>query len=421
MKAVISSSTLSGSVTIPPSKSMSHRLIICASLASGVSQIDNVAYSVDILTTLEGMKALGAKIECHENSLTIHGISDFNHLNQSIIQCNESGSTLRFFIPIFSLTHQKVTFIGKGRLMQRPQSVYQQLFHEKNLSFEQDESSITIQDSLVSGEYHLPGNVSSQFISGLLFALPLCEKDSWIYIQEPFESKSYIDLTLQAMKEFGVSAYFKDSNTLYIPGNQHYQAHDTIVEGDYSQFAFFGVGAAINHDLHIQGVSPSSLQGDKQILQILQDFNVQIEETKDGYFIKKSKLLANTIDLANCPDLGPIVCVLAMFAQGTTQIIHAKRLRIKESDRILAMETELRKMGCQISSSEDTIQIIGGCHAPCDVCHGWNDHRIVMALSMALSVLSGTILGVEAIQKSYPAFYDDCKKINMEVALYDEA
>lgn len=420
MKAQISPSTLHGTIKLPPSKSMAHRLIICASLAKGRSTISNVAYSVDIQTTIEGMKALGAKIQCLEDSLIIDGIEDFHQCQASVIECNESGSTLRFLIPLFSLTEKKITFVGKGRLMERPQKIYEQIFQEKQLFFKQDSFGIQIQGALPSGHYTVPGNVSSQFISGLLFILPLLNEDSYIHIQEPFESKSYIDLTLQAMRDFHVHAEFRDDHTLYVKGNQHYQPCNISVEGDFSQFAFFGVAAAINHDLHIQGVSHDSLQGDKQILDILKDFQADVKETDDGYMIRKSELKGNLIDLANCPDLGPIACVLGMFAQGTTKIIHAQRLRLKESDRILAMETELAKFGCQIQSDEDSITIIGGCHAPSVPLSGWKDHRIVMALSMACTMLSGTIEGTEAIAKSYPNFYEDCQKINMEVTLYDE-
>lgn len=409
-----------GSVVIPPSKSMAHRAIICASLADGISRINHIAYSVDIQTTIDAMKLLGAKITCGEDYLIVKGIQDFNHLENTHVECNESGSTLRFMIPIFSLTNRKVLFTGKNRLLKRPQTIYQNIFDEKGCFFKQDENEIVIEKALPSGDYTLPGNVSSQFISGLLFTLPLLEEDSTIHITNKFESKSYIDLTLQMLHEFGIRVDVVDDNTLHIPGNQRYLAHDTSVEGDFSQFAFFGVLAAINHDLEILGMRHDSLQGDKQILEILKNFGVGIEEIADGYRVFKSELTAHDIDLANCPDLGPILCILAMFARGTTTIRNAARLKLKESDRMLAMQSECAKLGCLIETSDHEMVIHGGYTSGSESLSGWKDHRIVMALAIASTLLSGTIEGCEAIAKSYPNFFDDLKRVGIEVSLYDE-
>lgn len=401
---------------------MSHRAILCACLASGVSRIDNIAYSVDVKTTIEGMRALGAEIECFDDHLKIRGIQDFNHLHETVINCNESGSTLRFFIPIFAATGKRISFTGKNRLLKRPQKIYEEIFKAQGCFYEQSASEITIQGALKAGDYTLPGNVSSQFISGLLFILPLLNGDSRIHIENQFESKSYVLLTLQMLEEFNVKVHFEDENTLYIPGNQQYQAHDTRVEGDYSQFAFFAVMAALNHDLDILGVSHHSLQGDKQIIDILHDFNIKTSEIEGGYHIYKGTPQAHDIDLHNCPDLGPIVCTLAMAAQGTTWIHNAGRLRIKESDRIAAMEAELRKFGCDISSSEEEIKIVGGwSKTPLQV-SGWKDHRIVMALAVAATIAEHEVEIDEAeyIEKSYPAFFEDCRKVNLKVSdFYD--
>lgn len=414
MKVRISPSQCVGNVHIPPSKSMSHRAIICASLAPGRSVISNVAYSQDIKTTIEGMRLLGAQIEMKEDSVIIDGIRDFHHLTQEEVFCCESGSTLRFFIPIFSLTNQKVRFTGEGRLLQRPQTVYEDIFHNQGLSFQQDHASIQIEQTLKPGEYTLQGDVSSQFISGLLFALPLLDHDSSIHILPPFESRSYVDLTLEMLETFGIQAYFQDETTLIIPGKQSYHAHDYEIEGDYSQLAFFAVLAAIQHDLTITGVSHNSQQGDKQILDILTSFGVKIEEVEHGYKIYQSPLTGNEIDLSNCPDLGPIVSVLGMYSQGDTHIYNAGRLRIKESDRIEAMECELRKFQVDIHSSEDEIWIHGNTEYHCDtLLHGHNDHRIVMALTVATacSCSTCTIDDAQAINKSYPAFFEDFNNI----------
>lgn len=418
MQVRVSPSVCSGHVVIPPSKSMAHRAIICASLAKGKSVISNVAYSQDIKTTIEGMRLLGAKIEMKEDSVIVEGIQDFHSLTQEEVFCCESGSTLRFFIPIFSLCNQPVRFTGQGRLLQRPQKVYENLFHENGLPFEQSEEGITISKSLQPGEYTLKGDVSSQFISGLLFALPLLEGDSTLHILPPFESRSYVHLTLQMLESYGIKILVQDENTFVIPGNQSYQPYDYTIEGDYSQLAFFAVLAAIQNDLTITGVNLDSRQGDKQIIDILKSFGVTVTEVERGYHIQKGIQHTADIDLANCPDLGPILTVLAMYSPGNTRIYHAGRLRIKESDRIEAMECELRKFGVDIHSTEDEIFIKGSDTYSCDSeLSGHNDHRIVMALSVALtcSTSYGIISDAQAINKSYPTFFEDLTSINGKV------
>ena len=222
MKASLTPSTVSGCVTIPPSKSMAHRAIICASLCKGESIIDNVDYSKDIIATLDGMELLGATIVKEEHRVIIKGVQDFQ-CKQTEVFCNESGSTLRFFIPIFSLCNQELTFSGAGRLLQRPQKVYEELFHNQGLSFQQTNEGITIHESLKAGSYTLQGNISSQFISGLLFTLPLLKEDSTIHILPPFESRSYVDLTIEMLERFGVHVSYIDDTTLHIPGNQSYK------------------------------------------------------------------------------------------------------------------------------------------------------------------------------------------------------
>ena len=420
MKAVIKPSKACGSITIPPSKSMAHRAIICAALAEGESVISNIDYSVDITTTIDCMRKLGAQIECGKTAVKVKGIKDFSHIADTHIECNESGSTLRFLIPIFSLTGQKITFTGKNRLLKRPQKIYREIFTEAGLLFEQTEEKIEIQGPLPAKKYTIAGNVSSQFISGLLFTLPLLKEDSTIHILPPFESRSYIDLTIQMLAKFGVEIIWQNELTLYIKGNQKYLARNETVEGDFSQFAFFGVLSAVNNPVDICGMDPHSLQGDRQILQILSDFGCEVSFEKGIYKVNASKGLKGTsVDLKNCPDLGPVLCTLAMFSKGTSNITNAGRLRIKESDRILAMQTECAKMGCKIEDTENEMVIHGGCTTPTEIINGWKDHRIVMATAVALSVLGGTIDGCEAITKSYPSFFDDMKKAGIEVELYD--
>lgn len=419
MKAVIKPSKSCGSVKIPPSKSMAHRAIICAALAEGKSVISNIDYSVDISTTIDCMRKLGAEIECEESSVTVYGIKDFAHIKDTHIECNESGSTLRFLIPVFSLTGEKITFTGKNRLLKRPQKIYEEIFGEAGLHFDQNESRIEIHGVLPAKEYTLSGGVSSQFISGLLFTLPLLKEDSKIHILPPFESRSYIDLTIQMQSKFGIEIVWEDDLTLYIKGGQKYKAHDEVVEGDFSQFAFFGVLSAINNPVKIYGMDPDSLQGDKQILEILADFGCAITYADGVYNISAKQLKGGKIDLKNCPDLGPVLCTLAMFSEGETYIYNANRLRIKESDRILAMQSECAKLGCTIKDTENEMFIEGGFSKPAETLSGWKDHRIVMACAVALSSIGGEIDGCEAVTKSYPSFFEDLKKAGIEVELYD--
>ncbi len=422
MIAKVSPSKCHGTVRIPPSKSMSHRALIGASLAKGNSRIDHIAYSQDIEATIAGMRALGATIITHDDFIEIEGIRALQACPSQTIDCRESGSTLRFFIPLFSLSGKRMTFIGTPRLLERPQSVYENLFHESHLYFEHNCDKITIEGALTSGDYTLAGDVSSQFISGLLFALPLCDGNSTFTIQEPFESRSYVDLTMQMLDHFGVKTQFIDANTIAIKGNQSYHAGCTSIEGDYSQLAFFACLAALNHDLRISGVDHHSRQGDRIIMEILRQMQVAYEEIPNGYHVHKSDVCGCEIDLADCPDLGPILCVLAAFASGHTHIKNAQRLRMKESDRIAAMEQELKKLGVSISSHGGDIHIDGkSTYEGGVIFHGHNDHRIVMSLAIAATLCNKPcqILDAQAVRKSYPQFFEDLASVGIEVACYE--
>ena len=415
MIATVYPSHCSGSVHIPPSKSMAHRAIICAALADGVSHLTNIDFSDDIRATIDGMRQLGAQIDTGADCVSIRGIRGFDQLNSQVIDCQESGSTLRFFIPLFSLCDQTVRFIGKGRLMQRPQDVYEELFARQGLQFTHDEQGIVISGALAPGRYEVDGSISSQFITGLLFTLPLLEEDSIIQIRPPFESRSYINLTLEMLKKFGIRAVYEDALTLRIPGRQRYIPCDVRVEGDYSQLAFFAVLAAVQGDLAIHGVSGSSAQGDRQILSILHDFGASLQPLDDGFLIHRGSLKAAPVDLNDCPDLGPILFVLAAMAEGTTHISHAGRLRIKESDRLAAIAAGLTAIGVRVDARPDGLIIHGEGPAALHGGHidGVNDHRIVMAFSVAAAYVQGpsVITDAGAVSKSYPAFFDDFIKL----------
>lgn len=399
----------SGNITIPPSKSLAHRAIICACLAPGRSVISNIDYSVDIRATIEGMRHLGASIKEDKDTLFIDGIETFQY-DGDVVNCHESGSTLRFFLPLFSLTGKRATFSGSKRLIERPQNVYEMLFQEQGIDFVRTYPNIIIDGRLKPGELTLKGNVSSQFITGLLFALPLLEADSKIHIEPPFESRSYVDLTIQMLKRFQIIVEYEDAYTLAIKGNQQYQPTDVLVEGDYSQLVFWASLGVLNHSVETHGLDLHSLQGDKKTIDIFQSMNAGIKVLDDGYQFCPGTLNGTVIDLNDCPDLGPMLFALATQANGKTTFQNAGRLRIKESDRIEAMETELKKLGCSISSTFGTVTITGPVKLQGNVTlHGHNDHRIVMALSILATIADEpiTIDDAQAISKSYPGFFKD--------------
>ncbi len=474
MRATVYPGEVRGTVPVPSSKSMAHRAVICAALADGVSELYNVSLSNDIRATIDGMRALGAEIHVHENTENINtedtnaeningtvflhirgvgrdGFSGDNGDNSGendgvncsksaeplIVDCGESGSTLRFFIPIFALWGNKlgrdVRFVCHGRLAERPQTVYQELFAGIGSELLPTEGGWLLRGGLAAGEYRLRGDISSQFISGLLFALPLLDRDSCLHIAAPFESRSYVLLTLSMLAKFGVRAEWLDENTLFVPGGQRYRATALSVEGDYSQLAFFAVLAAINSELLLTGVDTESLQGDRRIIDIVRDMGASVREVEGGYVVAPGELAGCEIDLADCPDLGPVLCVLAAAVAGRSRLYNAGRLRIKESDRIEDVQTELLRCGVDISSDEDTIYINGirTCNDKTDdnktgypggvVCSGHNDHRIVMALSVLATICGEPLVieGAQAINKSYPRFFADLAALGIKVVTED--
>ena len=410
---------IGGMVSAPPSKSMAHRAVLCSALAKGTSHIENLEFSKDISATLAAAGQLCARVESGPADVLVEGLGHFRPVFGPV-DCCESGSTLRFLIPLASLTGQSITFVGRGRLMERPQSVYEALYREQNLHFEQANGQLTVAGSLRSGEYTLAGNVSSQFISGLLFALPLLAGDSTLHLIPPVESRSYIEMTRAAQAAFGVTSHWLDDTTLCIPGGQQYHPRDYIVEGDYSQAAFLAVLGAVKGGITLTGLAAETLQGDAAILDILRRCGAKFTRTEAGLVFEQAPLHGVDIDLADCPDLGPVLMVLGLLCEGTTVIRNAERLRIKESDRIAAMEAELRACGGVLSSEGGTITV-QGCkprlHAPEAPLSGHNDHRVVMSLTV-LALAADIPLAIneaEAVQKSWPHFFDALKPLGVEV------
>lgn len=407
----------SGVLAAPPSKSMAHRAVLCAALADGESRLTGLAHSQDIDATLAAAAALGAQVEAGEGWARIAGAAPLQ-APAAPVDCCESGSTLRFLIPLAALTGRPVAFTGRGRLMQRPQSVYQELFASQGLRFEQEGDTLTVAGPLRPGCFSLAGDVSSQFISGLLFALPLLDGDSRLRLKPPVESRSYIEMTRAAQSRFGVASAWLDEYTLAVPGGQAYRPRDMAIEGDWSQAAFPAALGVLAGDVTVTGLEPGTLQGDAVILDILRRCGGRAEAVPGGVRFQKSALHGTKIDLADCPDLGPILMALGLLCEGETVIANAGRLRLKESDRIAAMEQELRKLGGQIESDGGTVTIRrSALHAPAGPLWGHNDHRVVMSLTVlaAAAGLPVQIDGAEAVAKSWPGFFAAVRQLGVEV------
>ena len=407
----------SGVLAAPPSKSMAHRAVLCAALADGESRLTGLAHSQDIDATLAAAAALGAQVEAGESWARIAGAAPLQ-APAAPVDCCESGSTLRFLIPLAALTGRPVAFTGRGRLMQRPQSVYQELFASQGLRFEQEGDTLTVAGPLRPGCFSLAGDVSSQFISGLLFALPLLDGDSRLCLKPPVESRSYIEMTRAAQSRFGVASAWLDEYTLAVPGGQAYRPRDMAIEGDWSQAAFPAALGVLAGDVTVTGLEPGTLQGDAVILDILRRCGGRAEAVPGGVRFQKSALHGTKIDLADCPDLGPILMALGLLCEGETVIANAGRLRLKESDRIAAMEQELRKLGGRIESDGGTVTVRrSALHAPAGPLWGHNDHRVVMSLTVlaAAAGLPVQIDGAEAVAKSWPGFFAAVRQLGVEV------
>lgn len=403
MKVKIKPGRASGTVTAPPSKSMAHRLLISASLAEGESLVRGISDCEDVRATVDCMRALGAVIEISEDVARVRGVDPRHCMPKGELYCRESGSTLRFITPIAMLSGHTTMLRGADSLMSRPMDVYKKLSDEKGFAFLSDGKSITVKGPLVSGDYIVVGNISSQFISGLLFALPLCEGDSRINIIPPIESRSYIEMTIAALAEFGVVCRWCDDHTIYIKGNQKYTQRDITVEGDWSGTAFTEALSMLGGEVNILGLKEDSLQGDKV-------YRRYFEMLRSG---------VPTIHIGDCPDLGPILFAVAAARCGGV-FSGTKRLRIKESDRASAMAEELKKFGTALSVLEDKVVVYPAeFHAPTGVLSGHNDHRIVMALAVLLTLTGGEIDGAEAVKKSYPGFFRDLASLGIEVELYE--
>ncbi len=415
MRVKVYPSVVSGSITPPASKSLLHRSIICACMAKGESTIKNVIYSKDVEATLRAFESLGVKVIRDRNQIII--ISDgYDSFTEDVsIDCNESGSTIRFLIPVLS-NNKNAYFKGKSSLISRPMNIYEDIFNHQGLLFKRHTDYIETKGRISSGYYQIPGDISSQFISGLLFILPVLDGDSIIEITGNFESSSYVDMTVKILNEFGIKVE-KIGPKFFVQGNQKYQNSSVKVESDYSQLAFFAVLGIVNNDIEIRNISSDSLQPDKQILAIIEQMGGLIEQLDDSLYIHRSQTTGITIDLSQCPDIGPILGVLAACSNGTTNIINAKRLVIKESNRLLSTYEVLKEFGVDVLMSEDSLTIHGSMQLNANELDSFNDHRMAMSIAIAATIASSPIIinRAEAIEKSYPTFYQDLASLGVRI------
>lgn len=423
MNKTIIPSKISGQLSAPPSKSVSHRAVICAALAEGHSVVSNVLLSEDILATCDAMRALGAKIEMRPEgktncyTLEIDGTDNPSAVHQTI-DCRESGSTLRFVIPIAALDAEKTIFRGHGRLADRPLDPYHEELTQKGMTWQAPDSSktlpLTLSGKLSAGTFSLPGNISSQFITGLLFALPLLSQDSVIKVTTAMESAPYVAITLAVLRAFGIQITVSEDFRYYtILGGQTYQANHYHVEGDYSQAAFWLAMGVLGKSVTVTGLAEETTQGDAAIVDFIRQMGGKLISIDGGYRAEPSTLHGITMDVSQCPDLVPVLAVLAAGATGESAITHAERLRLKESDRLSAMAEVLTVLGVSVKQQPDGLIITGTSTFSGGTIDAHNDHRIAMAAAVAAVRAENpvTIIGADAVKKSYPDFWEDYQKL----------
>ena len=402
MNVIIQPGTARGMVAAPPSKSMAHRLLICAALSEGESTVYGVDRSEDILATSDCLSALGASLSWEGTTVHIKGC-DPRRSGPAVLNCRESGSTLRFMIPLCLLSGNPMILKGSPTLLSRPLSVYEDLCRDRGLTFTRTEEGLLVQGRLTPGEYTVPGSISSQFITGLLFALPLLDGNSRIRLLPPVESGSYLSLTLQALQDAGVRVSNPDEYTLNIEGSAAFSARSTEVEGDYSNAAFFEALNCIGGEVTVTGLRTDSLQGDR----VYREYFPLLREGPAE------------LDLTDCPDLAPVLFAAAALCHGAV-FTGTRRLRFKESDRGAVMALEMAKFGITLETEENRIIVpAGNIHMPSEPLDSHNDHRIAMALSLLCTRTGGEIRCAEAVRKSFPDYWDRLRMLGINVTLTD--
>ncbi len=410
-----------GEVTVIPSKSVAHRVIISAALSDEPTEIVCKASSRDIEATLDCVAALGATVERRGGSIFI---TPEKGEGKAVLDCAECGSTLRFLIPVAATLPREIELCGRGRLASRPIAPLLECLSANGAEFSYDGAlPLTMRGGLNSGTFRIAGDISSQFISGLIFALPTLDGDSVVEIVGKLESSKYIDMTVDAVSRFGIKVE-RNGNLIKIRGNQKYISPSRVeVEGDWSNAAFWAsLGAFSEKGIVCHGVDNGSLQGDRELLGILQKFGAEVETGKDFFTVRKKELRAVSIDAAEIPDLVPVLSVIASVSEGETKIYNASRLRIKESDRIETTVAMINALGGNARAEDDCIFIRGRQTLPGGTVNAENDHRIAMSAAIAAVVCDGAvkIVGAEAVEKSYGNFFEEYEKLGAKTKISEE-
>ena len=411
MEMTFSPALLAGVAEAPASKSEAHRLMICAGLTAGETTLTGYMDSADMAATRRCLRALGASTERGEDWLTLRGRAR-KPAKLPVLDCGESGSTLRFFVPIALALTKGGVFRMHGRLGQRPMDVYRDLFVPRGVRWRMGvgcdgAAELTVRGELEPGHYVMPGNVSSQFVSGLMFALPLLEEDSTLTVQPPVESASYINMTVEALTQSGIQLEEIAPFSWRIPGNQQYKAQDGALAGDYSQAAVLLCAAALGHDVTVTGLAPITTQGDRAVLKHLEALGAKVQEDGSGVSVRADSLHGASLDMSDCPDIAPILALVCQLTQGESRLNGCGRLRLKECDRLAATVETLNLLGGKAQAEGDAIVITGVEKLRGDVTlPDNNDHRMVMLGAVAASVadMPVTVTGVEALNKSWPEF-----------------
>lgn len=405
----IHKSIAGGTVAAPPSKSYAHRLILASFLASlekdaGMQIVSNIALSEDIKATLDCVNALGCEFSFDGNSVSMPGNS-LSTSDRIVLECNESGSTMRFMLPVALALAGNAVVKGTPKLLSRGLGVYTNIFDDQGIVYSSDNNSLSAKGKLKSGVFKIDGSISSQFVTGLLFALPLLENDSRIEIMGELQSRPYVDITIDVLERYGISVRFED-NAILVPGGQHYHAVDSVCPADWSNAAFLDFFNYIGGKVNVTGLDSDSLQGDriyKECFRML-----------DNGFC--------TIDVKNCIDLGPVLFTMASIKHGAT-FVNTRRLRIKESDRVADICTELAKTGAEFRIEENSVTIKPGTltdQTPEIEFDSHNDHRLAMSLAVLASVFGATVKDCGAVAKSFPDFFEKIQKLDIFAELYEK-
>ena len=407
----IGGGTLRGTVQIPPSKSAAHRAMLCAALAEGRSVLSPIELSNDMRATINAVTALGARADLADGTLTIDGIGGrFGNADREPVEvnCIESGSTLRFIIPIACAAGINGKFVGEGTLVSRPIGLYKELLPQAGVTCETEGGlPFVCRGKLRAGTYEMPGDISSQFITGMLIALTLCEGDSRITLTTPLQSAAYVDMTVRCMADFGVQVQ-RMADGWRIPGGQRYEARDYTVEGDWSHAGFFLAAGALGSELTLRGLRMDSVQGDKAAVELFRGFGAEIDVSGNEITVRKGTLHAQHINAEQIPDLVPCLSICAALCEGTTVIDHAERLRIKESDRLTSTAAMIRALGGKVEILPDGLKIEGVKHFTGGVVDGFRDHRIIMSAAVGALCAQGevTVTMPYSVNKSYPSFFE---------------